>query len=110
MSDSIGAEVFVSIQVMSELYAALSKNGVGHEEITTYLYEIEEKMNIQPIDFGTVKQGLFLKKKYSFSYWDSLILASSLESTCTVVYSEDMQHGQVIEQKLTILNPFCKNG
>jgi predicted nucleic acid-binding protein len=109
MTDSIGSEIFVSIQVMSELYAALSKNGVGHEEITKYLCELEETMNIQPICFDTVKKCLSLKKKYSYSYWDSLILASSLESECTVVYSEDMQHGQVIEQTLTILNPFLKN-
>jgi predicted nucleic acid-binding protein len=63
-------------------------------------------MNIQPICFDTVKKCLSLKKKYFYSYWDSLILASSLESGCTVVYSEDMQHGQVIEQTLTIMNPF----
>ncbi len=106
MSDIIGLEVFVSIQVMSEIYAALSKNGVGHEEIAEYIYELEEKMNIQPICFDTVKKCLSLKKKYSYSYWDSLILASSLESGCTVVYSEDMQHGQVIEQTLRVMNPF----
>jgi predicted nucleic acid-binding protein len=106
MSDIIGSEVFVSIQVMSEIYAAISKNGVGHEKITEYLCELEEKMNIQPICFDTVKKCLSLKKKYSYSYWDSLILASSLKSGCTVVYSEDMQHRQVIEQTLTIMNPF----
>jgi len=106
MSEIIGAEIFVSIQVMSEIYAALSKNGVGHEEIAEYLSELEERMNIQPIYFDTVKKCLSLKKKYSYSYWDSLILSSSLESGCTVVYSEDMQHGQVIEQTLTIMNPF----
>jgi predicted nucleic acid-binding protein len=106
MSEIIGAEIFVSIQVMSEIYAALSKNGVGHEEIAEYLSELEERMNIQPIYFDTVKKCLSLKKNYLYSYWDSLILASSLESGCTVVYSEDMQHGQVIEQTLTITNPF----
>ncbi len=63
-------------------------------------------MNIQPIYFDTVKKYLSLKKKYLYSYWDSLILASSLESKCNIVYSEDMQHRQVIEQTLTIMNPF----
>lgn len=106
MSDIIGSEVFVSIQVMSEIYAALSKNGVGHEAVAKYISELDEKMNIQPICFDTVKKCLSLKMKYSYSYWDSLILASSLESGCKVVYSEDMQHGQVIEQTLTIMNPF----
>ena len=106
MSEIIGSEVFVSIQVMSELYAALSKNGVGHEAIAEYLSELDEKMNIQPICFDTIKKCLSMKKRYSYSYWDSLILASCIENGCTIVYSEDMQHGQIIEQTLMIMNPF----
>lgn len=55
------------------------------------------------------KRCLALKKRYGYSYWDSLILASALESECSVVYSEDMQDGQSIEQTLTIKNPFGNN-
>jgi predicted nucleic acid-binding protein len=44
--------------------------------------------------------------KYRFSYWDSLILAAALESTCSFVYSEDLQDGQRIENRLTVINPF----
>lgn len=105
MSGIIDTEVFVSIQVMNELYSALSKNKVNHEAITEYLFEIEEKINVQPIYFNTIKKCLSLKKRYSYSYWDSLILASSLENSCSILYSEDMQHGQLIENKLKIINP-----
>jgi predicted nucleic acid-binding protein len=49
---------------------------------------------------------LSLKTRYQYSYWDSLILASALESRCQIVYSEDMQDGQQIEHTLTIQNPF----
>jgi predicted nucleic acid-binding protein len=31
---------------------------------------------------------------------------SALESGCTVLYSEDMQDGQLIDDTLTIKNPF----
>jgi predicted nucleic acid-binding protein len=34
------------------------------------------------------------------------MLASALENDCTILYSEDMQHNQVIEQSLRIINPF----
>jgi predicted nucleic acid-binding protein len=47
-----------------------------------------------------------LRNSYSFSYWDSLIVAAALESGCTTLFSEDMQHGQKIERELTIINPF----
>jgi predicted nucleic acid-binding protein len=40
------------------------------------------------------------------SNWDSLIVASALESQCSILYTEDLQHGQVIDQVLTIVNPF----
>ena len=43
---------------------------------------------------------------YAFSYWDSLVISSALESGCSILYSEDMQNGQVINKKLTIKNPF----
>lgn len=47
-----------------------------------------------------------LRTQYSFSYWDSLIVAAALEAKCVKFYSEDMQHGQIIEGSMTILNPF----
>ena len=47
-----------------------------------------------------------LIEKYQYSYWDSLLLASSLENKCSIIYSEDMQHEQIIEKKLKIINPF----
>lgn len=46
-----------------------------------------------------------LRVSYALSYWDSLIVAAALDSGCTKLFSEDMQHGQVIEDCLTIINP-----
>lgn len=106
LAQAINKEVFVSTQVFSELYSALSKNGVEHDAIEQYLIELDEQMNLTPIDFQTIIRCLKLKKRYGFSYWDSLILASALEGGCSVVYSEDMQDGQRIEGELTIKNPF----
>ncbi len=108
LSEMTEKEVFISIQVMNEIYAALSKNGIEHEMIAKYLFELEEIMNVCSIDFHTIKKCLFLKQMYGYSYWDSLILSSSLESGCRVVYSEDMQHRQVIDNMLMIVNPFFK--
>jgi len=108
LSQVIGETAFISTQVMSEIYSALAKNGIEHEAITEYLFELEEEFNVRSVTLDTIRKCLLLKKRYLYSYWDSLILASSLESGCTVVYSEDMQHGQVIEQSLTIVNPFLR--
>ena len=107
LTSTIGAEVFVSAQVFSELYVALSKNGVEHDAIAQYLDELDERCNLAIIDFQTIARCLTLKKRYGFSYWDSLIIATAIECGCSTLYSEDLQHGQVIERTLTIRNPFA---
>jgi predicted nucleic acid-binding protein len=45
-------------------------------------------------------------ERYKFSLYDSVIVASALRNDCEVLYTEDLQHGQVIERQLEILNPF----
>jgi predicted nucleic acid-binding protein len=45
-------------------------------------------------------------EKYGYSIFDSLIIAAALELGCNTLYTEDMQHGQVIEGTLKITNPF----
>ena len=49
--------------------------------------------------------GLGIQGRYGFSFYDALIIAAALESGCIQLYSEDLQHGQRIEN-LTIKNPF----
>ena len=44
-------------------------------------------------------------ERFDFSIYDGLIVASALEAGCGVLYTEDMQHGQKIEE-LVINNPF----
>lgn len=46
-----------------------------------------------------------LRETASFSFWDSLIVAAALDAGCSTLYSEDMQHGQVVDGRLTIFNP-----
>lgn len=53
-------------------------------------------------------RALALLEARKFSFWDSLIVAAALEPDCPLLYSEDMQHGQMIDQKLTILNPLLE--
>ena len=54
----------------------------------------------------TVVKAFEIAKRNQLSHWDSLIVASALEADCKTLYSEDMQHGLVIEGNLTIVNPF----
>ena len=61
-----------------------------------------------PLELETVRRCMDIKERYGYSWWDSLVLASALDSGCTVLYSEDMQSRQVVEGSLRIVNPFAE--
>lgn len=68
------------------------------EDILSPLCEI-----FPSIDFYS--QALQIKERWQYSWYDSLIVTAALQADCTILYSEDMCHGQVLNQ-LTVLNPF----
>jgi predicted nucleic acid-binding protein len=66
-----------------------------------------EKCTIQPVILSTIKLAQKLIGKYDFQLFDGIVVAAALEANCDIFYSEDMQDGQVIENTLKIVNPFC---
>ncbi len=68
--------------------------------------EVQQRGNLWPL---TVLKAIDLSKRLQFSYWDSLMLASALESGCNVFYTEDLQDGQYIDNQIVVINPFVKN-
>lgn len=59
-----------------------------------------------PISLDTHKAALRIADKYGYSIYDALIIAAALDAGCGTLYSEDLQDGQIINQQLTIRNPF----
>ena len=55
------------------------------------------------------RRALDLRERWRFSFYDSLIVAAALTAGCSRLLSEDLQHGQKLEQ-LTIVNPFLEAG
>jgi predicted nucleic acid-binding protein len=35
-----------------------------------------------------------------------MIISAAIDSSCAILYSEDLQDGQVIDGRLTVKNPF----
>src|SRR5437870_63840 len=48
----------------------------------------------------TMTKAFFVFERYGYSIFDSLILATALQGNCKILYSEDMQHGQVVENRI----------
>jgi predicted nucleic acid-binding protein len=98
--------LFVSTQVLNEFYSVLLKYRINTEKILAFINEILENTNICSQDLDTLKKSWSIIKNYQLSLWDSLIIAAALQNNCSILYTEDMQHNQIIENSLTIINPF----
>ena len=60
-----------------------------------------------PVALETHRAALHICERYKYSIYDGLIIAAAREAGCVTLYSEDLQHGQIIEG-LRIVNPFLQ--
>jgi len=61
---------------------------------------------IVPIDVETNTDAVRIADRYGCAFFDALMIASALRADCGILWSEDMQDGLVIDQRLRIANPF----
>jgi predicted nucleic acid-binding protein len=98
---------FVSTQVLNEFCnVCIRKLKLPLSDIHNAISEICNTCNLIMIDDTTVVKALAHHERYGFSYYDSLMVTSALESDCQYLLSEDMADGQVINGTLTIKNIF----
>jgi predicted nucleic acid-binding protein len=65
---------------------------------------------IVPLDRECNLLALDLAARFNFSVFDALMIAAALQAGSVQCFSEDMQHGLIVDSRLTILNPFLKLG
>lgn len=97
----------ISTQVLQEFSNTLRRKfQIPWDKISDGLHEIQKDFEVYVNIESTIFRACKIAEKYGFSFYDSLIVAAALESGCTTLFSEDLQHEQIIEGKLKILNPF----
>jgi predicted nucleic acid-binding protein len=97
----------ISTQVLGELFHVLiRKKFTSETDAVAIVSWLINSFPILPIESANVLQAMEVKQKYGYSYWDSLVLATALLHNCSIVYSEDMHHNQLINTTLRIINPF----
>lgn len=99
--------IVISTQVINEFIWNMNKKFHVDIKLLKNLIDILfQRFRVGLIEKTTIIQAFDIVKQYKYSYWDSLIIASALENNCSILFSEDMQHNQLIENKLKIINPF----
>jgi predicted nucleic acid-binding protein len=104
----LGKGCVISIQGLNEFAnVARRKLGMSWEETNEALEAIKTLAKaILSVDLDTYSDALHLAERYALSFFDALMLAAALQGGCANFWSEDMQHGTVIEDRLRIVNPF----
>ena len=100
-------EVYISTQVLNEVSSVLiRKKTVPLVDIRSFINTLIEVCSVIPVTSDCILCAFDLMETYGFSYYDSMILAAALKARCTILYSEDMSHGLLVEGQLRIVNPF----
>lgn len=98
----------ISVQVLNECMAVASRKlRMPWPEIREVLAQVRLVCSVEPLTVDTHERGMHVAQRYGLSVYDALIVSAALLAGCTVLYSEDMQDGQVIDGLLTIKNPFA---
>ena len=97
----------ISVQVLNEaLVNCRRKAGLSWEEAGAFLDGIRQLCPVDDLTADTHDIGRALAERYRLSVYDAMIAAAALRAECTTLWSEDMQHGLLIEDRLRITNPF----
>ena len=97
----------INVQVLNEFSSVASRKlRMTYAEICDALRTVRAICQTQAVTIDTHELGLDIAERFGFSLYDSMIVSAALLSGCTILYSEDMQNGQIIEGQLTITNPF----
>lgn len=96
----------LSTQVINETVSVLTrKYGFTVSEAHDVAESLMDLCEAVPVDVATVRKSFQLSRRYALSHWDSLIVAAALLADCDILYSEDLQQGQIFEDRLTVVNP-----
>lgn len=108
LKEQIGA---ISSQVIQEFLNVSTKKfspPLTHQDSLKYLNTVLAPLCEIFTSIELYQKTIETSERWKYSFYDAMILTAAIQTNCTVLYSEDLQHGQNIES-LTILNPFLSS-
>ncbi len=99
----------ITVQSLNELANVLRrKHLLDWPNVRSHLQAVRMQCHgLVILDETIHDHGLTIAQRHNLSIYDSMILAAALAAECDTLYSEDMQHGLLIDERLRIVNPFA---
>ena len=98
----------ISYQVINEVCHVLLRKKFSEQDIQKVIGMMTKICIVQDYSKEISLLASNIRDKYSFSFWDSHIVASAVTSQCGLLASEDMQDGFSFG-KMTIRNIFTES-
>lgn len=96
----------ISTQSLQEFYnVAVKKLKLSKQIAKEYVELFSSQLTVRQVTVPLILNAIDISIKNKLSFWDSLILSSANDNGCIIVYSEDLNNGQIVGGT-KILNPF----
>lgn len=99
----------IAVQSLNELALVLRRHyKLDLATVRTEVADVAESFpDAVPLTMAIHHEGLRLAQRYQLQIYDSMLLAAAMSAGCSLFYSEDLADGLVIDERLTIRNPFA---
>jgi predicted nucleic acid-binding protein len=101
-------DLAISIQVLNEFVWQSTRLGRGPGLPINIALQFTDSLSgiaTQDLTKAVFDSARDLIRHLNYSWWDCLIVAAAQAQGCDILYSEDMQHGRIID-RLKIVDPF----
>ncbi len=98
----------LSVQVLQEFFVTVTRKvarPLPIDEATERVRELTAWRVFSP-SAGDVLAAIDVHTKERISFWDAMIVHAAVESSCDVLWTEDLSHGRVI-RGVRVCSPFA---
>jgi len=98
----------LSMQVLSEFYAVVTGKLKPGMNAANAREDVEDLFTWKPLPLSQdlILAAWAIQDQNAISWWDALIVAAAKSQRCSILLSEDFQHGQDF-QGMRVVNPFA---
>jgi predicted nucleic acid-binding protein len=99
--------IVIPAQVLGELFNVLLRSGRSRTEARRATTEWRANVDVAPTSGAVLTAALEPAVQHQLQIWDAIILAAAAWAGCTLLLSEDFQHG-FAWGAVTVVNPFAE--
>lgn len=98
----------ISVQVLNEVTnVCIRKFGMAWREVAQFHELVRQFCVVVPLTVEMHDLARRLAERYGLAFYDACIVAAASVEGCHTLYTKDIHHGLIIEDSLTLRNPFA---